>query len=128
MEKNDNKVGTNFSPDKISVVTSGGQHILYMPSGENIKYPVWTRVMDEAGEQPYVIAKILCNLLEQKDIPDKADLIGDFTELERQVKYKDRIIKDLQDKFNVNTALIRYYESEIGRLNKRKWYHLLFGI
>jgi len=131
MEKNDNKIG-KFNPELISVVTTGGQHLLYMPSGEPIRCPIFTRVHDDCLDHPYVIVKVLCNLLEQKDLADYPDPYEKISELEAKVSRLERSNKQIFEtkEFDrkVQNGILEMQKAKIENLEARKWYHLLFGI
>lgn len=130
-EITDNK-NSRYDSRKISVVTTDGMHLLYMPSGEIIKPIVFTRVYDDGMGDTYVIAKILCNLLEQKDLPDYESLPDRIEELEGKIKRLESKNKNLYNRAKLNDEMyhsnISLMTSSIERLRSRKWYHILFGI
>jgi len=102
-----------FNEDLPTVYCLDGIHLIKLPSGEDIRGIVWTRVTDINQEPPYVTVKMQCNIASNNE-PFELPLVKEKTN-EHRIESENYTLKRELEHL---TSLIRLIES--------KWWYKLF--
>jgi len=111
----------------VTVYSKDGMYLIKTPNGEMMPCLQWIRVSDNWPEQPYLIARMDCNIAnnnEPFDEPVQVYNQSEVDDIQIELKEKYKQINELKESVNFKEFVIQNRNKELMEIKSKWWYKL----